>query len=256
MATSAESKSKPWDFNPVSWGRYGCLAPFASFILCLLMIGGVMGGVLLPILFLFTTSIGMSWTQILAMVIVYCPLGFASYKGFMYLNRNSTIEGHLSECSERHAVYVLGGWTHLPLRQTAGIGSVDFENEKMVLKMDVGPHIAWLLIPIISLSLKFFLGVMVTTLSTAVLALCIYFVLCSRTKRELCIESSMLEKVHCQGPVVKVKLTQPPFLGLRIIEFLVPPDQGFDFFANFEQVFPEKLPSAYREALSQHDDNE
>lgn len=66
-----------------------------------------------------------------------------------------------------------------------------------------------------------------------------------RKRTALRIEASNLKMVHCHGPVVKIGIQRPISHGLRVIEFLVHPNQCANLFRDFEHVYPGQIPSVY-----------
>lgn len=58
-----------------------------------------------------------------------------------------------------------------------------------------------------------------------------------------------LKSVKCFGPIVILKLDPPPWFALRQITFCVHQDYAQEFFADFEQHFPGRLPACYRSAI-------
>ncbi|HUU28893.1 MAG TPA: hypothetical protein VM123_13865 [archaeon] len=177
-------------------------------------------------------------------------VGLFSYWAFAVLKRKLDITNYLKKCPAG-TIYLICGSV---LRSLTGVGKAGFNENAMLMEGKLGPSLLWPLIVLLVIDVISFIaifsggqGIIIGGLGTVII-LAIYSALLKRNS-SLSVAPGSIASVICSGPVIMIRFKSEPVRSLSSVRLFLPPDQRLEFFRRFDGLFPEKLPSAYIEAL-------
>jgi len=159
---------------------------------------------------------------------------------------------NLQARSTKDRVLMTAGTSFRPVN---GPAEICFESERMRANCKVPPS------AILAMLILFFIGCPILWISVlagaeynvATIIGCTPFAiyLIGGRSNGFSIDRQAISSVTCDGPLVTVRLSTAPLMGLKAFTFFVPADMRRQFFSDFETAMPGLLPESYRVALTQ-----